>query len=294
MKIIDSLKWFFGFVDYKPEEIEGAGSWQHILFVSWFILGMIALATLVGTIMKDKDYKAKNKVLIVCAIAIDAFELVKIVTRCMAADNVVRTFFCNLLPLFLCSIQLIALPMAAFCKGRLKEASIDFVMVFGILGGILGTVGTIQNYEKFPVLVYYNVVSAMTHTISAFASLYIMISGMISLKKKNLWITLSITGGFSLVAYLTNVLTGLIFFGRVFREGGYAAGSNYMFLMYHDQTPYSIFYNILGGNRVLYPLFVVSLFFIYATLIYMIPVIIKKIKGKKSIPTKEKELQKMK
>jgi ABC-type Na+ efflux pump permease subunit len=122
-----------------------------------------------------------------------------------------------------------------------------------------------------------------------------MISGMISLKKKNLWITLSITGGFAVVAYLVNVFNGLVFEGVVFRESGHAAGSNYMFLMFHDGTPYSIFYNMLGGNKVIYPIFVVAVFFAYATLVYMIPVIIKKIKEKKAVaPAKEKELQKTK
>ena len=265
---MNALKWFFGFVEYEKHEIEGAGSWQHILSTSCFVFGMIGLAILFGIIMRKKDYKAKNKVIIASAIAI--------------------------LPLFLCSIQLIALPMAAFCRGRLKEASVDFVMIFGILGGILGTVGAIQNYNAYPVFSFYNLVSATTHSISAFASLYIMISGMISLKKKNLWITLTITGGFAVVAYLMNTFNGLIYEGRVFLEDGHAAGSNYMFLMFHDGTPYSIFYNMLGGNKVLYPLFVVSLFFIYATLIYMIPVIIERIKEKKKAPIEEKELQRTK
>ena len=292
---MNGLKWFFGFVDYQPSEIEGAGSWQHILSTSYFVLGMIALAVLIGTIMKDKDYETKNKVLVVSAIAINAFESIKIITRCMASDNVVRTVLCNLLPLFLCSIQLIALPIAAFAKGRIKEATIDFVMIFGILGGVLGTVGAIQNYNAYPVFCFYNIVSAITHSISAFASLYIMISGMISLKKKNMWITFSITGGFAVIAYLVNVFNGLVFEGQVFRESGHAAGSNYMFLMFHDGTPYSIFYNILKGNKVLYPLLVVGIFIGYAAIVYMVPVIIKKIKEKKTTAPskKEKELEKV-
>ena len=40
----------------------------------------------------------------------------------------------KLLPLFLCSIQLFTLPLAAFTKGRLKNASLDFVLIFGLLG----------------------------------------------------------------------------------------------------------------------------------------------------------------
>ena len=50
------------------------------------------------------------------------------------------------LPLFLCSMQAFALPMAAFCKGRLKMAALDFVSIFGVLGMLLGTYGAGQNY----------------------------------------------------------------------------------------------------------------------------------------------------
>ena len=50
------------------------------------------------------------------------------------------------LPLFLCSIQLITIPLAAFTKGKIKEASLDFVLIFGILGAVFGTYFAGQNY----------------------------------------------------------------------------------------------------------------------------------------------------
>ena len=92
------------------------------------------------------------------------------------------------LPFHLCSIQLIAIPMAAFCKGRVREACLDFVLTFGILGAVFGTVGAVQNYAAYPVLSMDNVVSGITHSISGFASLYIAISGMTSMKEKNIFI----------------------------------------------------------------------------------------------------------
>jgi flagellar motor component MotA len=66
----------------------------------------------------------------------------------------------------------------------LKEASLDFVLTFGILGAVFGTVGATQNYSAYPVLSMPNVFSAITHCISGFASLYIIISGMESMKKE--------------------------------------------------------------------------------------------------------------
>ena len=244
------MKEFFGIGGFQREP-EGAWSWQHILFVSLMLLAAIGLAIYLGKKLCDKDVVAKNKVLIWAAILIDGFELIKIIVNCsIDGFAAMRT----MLPLFLCSIQLIAIPLAAFSKGRIKEASLDFVMTFGILGGVFGTVGAVQNYNAYPVLSMPNVVSAITHCISAFASLYIMISKMHSMKRENMWITLSILGGFAVLALIANL----------------ALDYNYMFLMSHDGTPYVIFWNLVGGNPVLYPIIVVLLFVIYLVGFYYI------------------------
>ena len=144
--------------------------------------------------------------------------------------------------------------MAAFCKGRVREACLDFVLTFGILGAVFGTIGAVQNYGAYPVFGMDNVFSGVTHSISGFASLYIAISGLISLKKKNYVITLAILLSFAIVAYVVNLIVDY----------------NYMFLMYHDGTPYSIFYNLVNGNAVLYPLIVVGIFVVYVSLFYFI------------------------
>ena len=109
---------------------------------------------------------------------------------CYAEDitisyNVVLTFHTHK-TLFLCSIQLITIPLAAFTKGRINEAAVDFVAVFGLLGAVLGTYGAGQNYAADPVLSFDNVVSGVTHAISGFAALYVFISGLTSMKKKNM------------------------------------------------------------------------------------------------------------
>ena len=244
------MKEFFGIGGFQREP-EGAWSWQHILFVSLMLLAAIGLAIYLGKKLCDKDVTEKNKVLIWAAILIDGFELIKIIVNCsIDGFAAMRT----MLPLFLCSIQLIAIPLAAFSKGRIKEASLDFVMTFGILGGVFGTVGAVQNYNAYPALSMPNVVSAITHCISAFASLYIMISKMQSMKRENMWITLSILGGFAVLALIANL----------------ALDYNDLFLMSHDGTPYVIFWNLVGGNPVLYPIIVVLLFVIYLVGFYYI------------------------
>lgn len=243
------MKEFFGFGGYIREP-EGFMSWQHLLFVSILMVIMISLAIFFGIRNKNKDFKIKNKVLILSAILIDSIELFKIIILCIRSDDPMAWLY--ELPLFLCSIQLITIPLAAFSKGRIKEATLDFVLIFGILGAILGTYGAGNNYSSFPVLSFDNVVSGITHSISGFCSLYIAISGLSSMKKKNIWITFSILLGFCITAYITNILIDY----------------NYMFLVRGDGTPYDILYNLVNGHKVLYPLLVVILFIIYILIFY--------------------------
>lgn len=243
------MKEFFGFGGYTRTP-EGFLSWQHLLFVGILLKVMVVLAFYLGRAKKDLTHKEKNKVLIVAALLMDGLEILKIVVLCWRSasfEPILRT-----LPLFLCSIQLIALPMAAFTKGRLQEASTDFVCIFGILGAVLGTIGAGQNYNAYPVLSMDNVVSGLTHCIAGFASLYILFAKMASMKKKNIWITLAILTAFCAAAYIANVTIPY----------------NYMFLMAGDGTPYDILYNLVGGHKVFYPVSVVALFFLYILLYY--------------------------
>ena len=131
-------------------EAEGAYSWQHLTFVTSLVVVMVFLAIFLGRKYRHRSDKDKNKVLVWSAILINVFEIFKIVVVCLKnPDN--PNHWQKLLPLFLCSIQLFALPLAAFTKGKLKDAALDFVMMFGILGALLGTYGAAQNYASYPV-----------------------------------------------------------------------------------------------------------------------------------------------
>ena len=257
------MKEFFGFGTGKyPYGAPGDGylSWQHLAFVSTFVLAAVVLAIVLGLRNKNKSYEEKNKVLIWTAILIDAFEIAKIIIGSVHNPN----FWRMSLPLFLCSIQLITIPLAAFCKGRLKEASLDFVFIFGLLGGLLGTYGMALNYETYPAVSWPNFVSAVTHCMSGFAALYIVIAGMASMKKENIVITFGILFGFAILAYIANI----------------SLDYNYMFLMRSDGTPYEIFYQLVNGHPVLYPLLVMLLFVVYVCVFYAI---FLKIKAKRVI-----------
>ena len=244
------MKEFFGFGGYQ-RPAEGYLSWQHLTFATFLMVVMVVSAILLGKRNKNRPMEKKNTVLLWTALLINGFELFKIVIISIRSEDPLA--FLQMLPLFLCSIQLIAIPMAALCKGRLKEGGLDFVCIFGILGAVFGVYFAGQNYSCYPVLSIDNVVSGITHAISGFAALYILISGMTSMKKQNMVITFSILIGFCVAAYTANVLIDY----------------NYMFLMAGDGTPYDILFNLFNGNKVLYPLSVVGLFLLYITGYYL-------------------------
>ena len=245
------MREFFGFGGYQ-REAEGFMSWQHLTFVSLLMLVMVALAMHLGKQYRHRSMREKNKVLIVSAILIDAVELFKIVMICIRGNDPMGWLY--ELPLFLCSVQLIAMPLAAFTKGRLREASLDFVLIFGLLGALLGTYGAGQNYGCYPVLSFDNVVSGVTHALAGFASLYILVSNMASMQRRNIGITFGILFGFCGAAYIANLLLDY----------------NYMFLMAGDGTPYDILFNLVDGSEVLYPIGVVFLFVVYISIFYAV------------------------
>ena len=245
------MKEFFGFGGYMREP-EGYLSWQHLVFVTSLMIIMVAFAVWLGKIYRNADAKQKNLPLIVAAIMIDCFELFKIVVMCIRGKDALGWLY--ELPLFLCSIQLITIPLAAFAKGRVKEAALDFVFIFGILSAVLGTYAAGNNYSCYPVLSFDNVISGITHSISGFSSLYIAISGMSSMKRKNIPITFAILLSFCVAATIANITLDY----------------NYMFLVRPDGTPYEIVYSIAGGNAVIYPILVVLLFVIYIVAFHFI------------------------
>ncbi|MBE6793186.1 MAG: hypothetical protein E7534_06805 [Ruminococcaceae bacterium] len=256
------MKEFFGFGGYTRTP-EGFLSWQHLLLVGSLLCVMTVLAIVVGRRNKLKTPKEKNRVLAVAAPLIVGLELTNITILCFrtsSTDPILHN-----LPFFLCSIQFITIPLAAYSKGRLKEAAIDFVCIFGILGAVFGMIGAGQNYNAYPVLSWDNVVSGLTHSISGFSSLYIMISGYASMKKRNIGISFGILLGFCVAAYIANVTIPY----------------NYMFLMRGDGTPYDILYNLVNGNPVLYPLGVVALFLIYISVFYWVFYMVRRKKNAK-------------
>ena len=82
--------------------------------------------------------------------------------------------------------------------------------------------------------------------------------------QKNIFITFAILVFFCIAAFVANTLIDY----------------NYMFLRKGDGTPYDIVYNLVGGNQILYPVSVISLFLFYISAFYGAYFYIKKLLGR--------------
>ena len=245
------VKEFFGFGGYD-RPVEGYLSWQHLLFVTFLMVVMVWSAAYFARRTRKSPQKDRLRVLAWAALWADGLEIFKVVLLCFRHNDPLQWLY--ELPLYMCSILLIAMPLAAFTRGRLQEAALDFTAIFGVVGAVMGTYFAGNNYGTYPVLCFDNVVSGLTHALSGFASLYILMSGMAGLKKRNVPLTFGIISGFCAAAYVVNRLVDC----------------NYMFLMRGDDTPYDLLFWLMGESPVLYPLAVLGLFLLYIRLFYLI------------------------
>ena len=262
---MDWLCEFLGIGGYQ-RDAEGFFSWQHLTFVGILSVFMIVLAVVFGKRHRNADDKARRRFLLVSAIVIDSLEIFKAVVYCAGdANPALRALY--FLPLFLCTMQMITIPVAAFTHGKVQEACLDFIFLFGMLGAVLGLFAGANVYGSFPILSLDCIVSGVTHAGIGMVSLYIPIAGLASMKKQNLPIVATILLIFCGLAYGTNHLIAFLGDGRPY---------NFMFLMQGDGTPYDLVYNFVGGSPVLYPLCVVALFFLFMGAFYAVFHAVKK------------------
>ena len=84
------MKDFFGFgTEPYPygKPAEGFLSWQHIVFVSVFVVVGVFLAVFLGLRNKNKDENTKNKVLIYLTLLIIITSYSSLIVPCFAAKN---------------------------------------------------------------------------------------------------------------------------------------------------------------------------------------------------------------
>jgi hypothetical protein len=234
------------FTDNFTRPIEGAYSWEHLLQVT-----IVAIIAITLGIYFGKKHDSRFKALKIAAIIMLGVESTKYIQAFIIKGNF--SWIEYSLPLFLCSIQLLTVPLAAYTKGRFQKIMLDFVVIFGWLGAFLGTYFAANIYSYVPVIHFRTINSLITHALAGFATVYIIKSKSTSLEKKNIPYTLTILLVFVFLALLANKIY---------------PSQNYMFLNRSDGTPFYILENIVQGKLFSYRLLVILSMSAYMLVFY--------------------------
>ena len=239
---MDFYKWFFL---AEGREVEGLFSFAHIFSVTITLLVFFIIAIILANKFKEQP-KKQNIVLAVAAILIVVVEFAKLLYLGLVpadGETAWETIRGNL-PLYLCDMQIFIIPLAAFTRGKFREWCLDFVAIWGLLMGFFGNYFAGNIYGTYPVISFFAVISLLNHSISAFAALFILVSGLNKMKKGNIPFTIGI-----LVIYMTVALI----VDYSFRPGKEA---NYMFFFRGDGTPFGLFLDMVQGNLIAYQIII--------------------------------------
>ena len=241
--------WFFKEVGREPA---GLFSFDHLFSVTLTLALFLGLAVLLGKLFKE-DNKKQNIVIIVSAAAIVLLQIFKITYLLIGTDNVADTLIGNA-PLYFCDIMIYIIPVTVFVRGRVRDCCFDFIAICGLLMGFMGNYFAGNIYGSHAAFSFLAINSLLNHTISAFVALFVFMCGLNKMEKRNIPFVVGI-----LFTYMTIALIM-----------AYAFQKNFMFYFSGDGTPFTIFYDLVQGNKIIYQIIIYILQCGYIGLFYLV------------------------
>ena len=151
-------------------------------------------------------------------------------------------------PLYFCDVPIYIIPLAALTKGRFKQWCLDFMAICGLLMGFMG------NY-------FFSVINALlNHSISAFVALFIWVSGLNKMEKRDIPFAIGILFTFMSIALTVDYISIPI----IGRE------RNFMFFFNGDGTPFTLFLDLYKGALIPYQITIYVLQCGYMGLFYLV------------------------
>lgn len=238
-------EWFFVQEGRTPE---GYMSLEHILSVTITLIVFIAFAIILGIKIKNNS-KAINIVLVVSAILMIGLYIGRFSdvlyrnfvyykdTNSLATEEGVKLFFSNIvnnLPLFLCDMAIIAIPICAFTKGRVRTIFADFLGIWGIPMGFIGTYLAGNVYPSNCIISFGALTSLFIHVIPAFVSLFIFVVGLNTMERRNMYYVIGMFVGFMFFVLIYDYIFNPLF------------DANFMFFFRGDGTPFDLYLLLVG------------------------------------------------
>lgn len=224
--------WFFLEKGRTPE---GLFSFAHLFSVTISLAVVIFFAIFLGKKFRD-DKKKQNIMMIILAIAILVTQISKIAWLFYESDDTFWNCIIGNAPLYLCDMQIFIIPLAAITRGRFRNICLDFIAIWGLLMGFLGTYFAGNIYGAHAVISFAALNSLVFHLISAFSSAFIFASGLNTMEKKNMW--------YSVLILVVFMVTALVV--------DYVDHHNFMFFFNGDGTPFALYDLFVNHNKILY------------------------------------------
>ena len=228
-------EWFF---EEKGRAPAGLFSFAHLFSVTLALGIFLTLAVFLGKKCRDNE-KRQNLVLLIAGIAIVTLQLAKITHLLIHTDNIVDCLIGNA-PLYFCDIMIFVIPLAAITRGRFREWCLDFIAICGLLMGFMGNYFAGNLYPSHAVISWSAMVALTNHCISAFTSLFIWVSKINKMEKKNIPYVIGLLFVFMTIALIM----------------AYAFNKNFMFFFNGDGTPFTLFHDMVGGNKIAYQIII--------------------------------------
>ena len=270
------FKWFFLNEGRNPD---GLFSFAHLFTVTFVLILLVGLFVFLGYKYKNNN-KAINNILKISALSIVVLYILEV------TDGFVGLYFTkgytlltsegrrmylgqliNSVPLFLCDIAIFGLPIIAFSNGRVRAILSDFLGIWGIPMGVIGTYLAGNVFGVAPVISFDGLLCIFIHVLPAAVTVFLYYTKIATLEKKNMVPSLISFFCFSLFVLIYNY---------IFKS----YGANIMFFFRGDGTPFDLFRPYVPLP--VYQLIVFTLYMLYMVLFYLVYMgIKKKIQSKK-------------
>ena len=254
----------YNFFDYKYN-IKGYngqdfGSIGQYIFLLTSIVLLIILLFIFRKLNKEKV----NKIIKFTSIFLILFYIIKVTWESIYDIKLYGSFNTGLLPFDSCSIIMLAGILSGFCKGKIKDYSSSWLATGGIVGGISNLL-FLNALKYYPFFTFGAVYSMLWHFLMVFIGLLIIVTNYVDINYK------TIIKGFIFHLIISLIIIPIDFI------------YNFDFMLYLNLGGVPIFENIASNLtqnnlQILNPILMLSLYFIAFNIVFLIPLIIKKMK----------------
>lgn len=254
----------YNFFDYKYN-INGYngqdfGTIGQYIYLIISIILLIILLVLLRKLNKEKV----NKIIKFTSIFLIVFYIVKTVWETTYDLKYDGSFNTGLLPFDSCSIIMLAGILSSFSKGKIKDYSTSWLATGSIVGGISNLL-FLNAFKYYPFLSFGAFYSMLWHFLMVFIGLLIIVTNYVEINYKTI-----------IKGFIFHLLISLIIIPIDFIF-------DFDFMLYLNLGGVPIFEDIastLTKNNLqfLNPLLMLVLYFISFNIVFIIPLIIKKIK----------------